>query len=199
MRSLTRVASAALMAAALVSGCSSNSNNKDGSTSGGPQPTTRLVDLTPSERSQLCMQLSANGSGAVSCPDAGTTTVAFGICTSIQPDCSASVSTLETCTTRLMADACDYKAYTADLATPECLVMQACTAVLCTNSKLCLCPTNDRLVQCQTSCKTFTKGLTVDCASCAAGVFATTLTCPDFTKLPSPYDQCAATCAPHGG
>ncbi|HEY4395404.1 MAG TPA: hypothetical protein VGP64_15140 [Polyangia bacterium] len=198
MHSLTRVASAMLMAAALVSGCSSSSNNKDGSSSGGPQPATKLVDLTPMERSQLCMQLSSNGSGAVSCPDAGAVPVAIGICTSIQPDCSATVSTLETCTTKLMADACDFKAYTADLATPECLVMQACTAVLCTGS-LCFCSNNNALTQCQTSCKTFTKGLTVDCASCVAGVFSATLMCPDFTMLPSPYDQCAATCAAHGG
>src|SRR5215831_10087882 len=132
MRSLTRVASATLMVAALVSGCSSNSNNnKDGSSSNGIQPTTKLTDLTSSEKMQLCAQLSSNGSGAVSCPDAGAIPTAIGICTSIQSSCSATVATLETCTTKLTADACDYKSYTADLATPECLVMQACTNVLC--------------------------------------------------------------------
>jgi hypothetical protein len=198
MRSLTRVASAALMVASLVSGCSSSSNNKDGSSSNGPQPTTKLTDLTPTEKTQLCMQLSSNGSGAVSCPDAGAVATAIGICTSIQSDCTATVSTLETCTTKLMADACNYASYTADLATPECLVMLACTNSLCSNS-FCFCPDNNSLTQCTTSCKTFTKGLTLDCATCAAGVFAGHLTCPDFTKLQSPYDQCAATCAAHGG
>jgi hypothetical protein len=200
MRLLSRTMSAALVVAALVSGCSSSSNNNDGSSSSGLQPTTKLVDLTTAQRNQLCMEESANGTGAVSCPDAGATTVAPGVCpaSAIQPDCSATVATSKTCAARLLADACNYQAYTADLATPECLVMLECTNSLCTNS-FCFCSNNNSLTQCLSSCKNFTHGLTVDCATCAAGVFSATLTCPDFTKLPSPYVQCATTCAAHGG
>jgi hypothetical protein len=116
------------------------------------------------------------------------------VCTSLQPDCSATVATSQACTAKLTADACDFKAYTADLATPECLVMQACTNVLCTNA-LCFCPDNNSLTTCTVTCKSFTKGLTTACATCVAGVFSATLTCPDFTNLPAPYDQCASTCA----
>lgn len=200
MRLLSRMTSAALVVAALVSGCSSSSNSKDGSSSGGLQPTTKLVDLTAAERSQLCMEESSNGTGAVYCPDAGATTVAPGVCpaSAIQPDCSATVATSKTCAAKLLADACNYQAYTADLATPECLVMLECTNSLCTNS-FCFCSNNDKLTQCTTSCKNFTRGLTVECATCIAGVLGATLTCPDFTQLPAPYDQCAATCASHGG
>jgi hypothetical protein len=199
MRALSRMMSAALAVAALVSGCSTPSSNNDGSTSSGPPPTTKLVDLTSPQMRTLCMQESSNGTGSVSCGDAGLSAVAIGVCTSIQPDCSATIATSQTCTAKLTADACNYKAYTADLATPECLVMQECTNVLCSNSNLCFCPDNNSLTQCMMSCKNYTKGLTVDCASCVAGVFAMTLMCPDFTKLQAPYDQCAATCAAHGG
>jgi|SRR5579863_1153631 len=200
MRSLSRVASAALAVAALVSGCSSNSNsNKDGSpSSGSPQPTTKLVDLTRAQLTQLCAQATSNGTGEVACPDAGGVAVALGVCGSIQPDCSATIATWQTCTTRLTADACDNKAYTADLATPECLVMLECTADLCTNT-FCFCPDLTHLQICQQTCNNFTRGLTTECASCVAGVFATTLSCPDFTMLPAPYDQCTSTCSAHGG
>jgi hypothetical protein len=196
MRSLTRVASATLVIAALVSGCSSNNDKqKDGSSSGSVPPTTKLVDLTMAQRNEVCMQLSANGTGAVSCPDAGAVPVAYGICgtTAVQSDCTATVATLQTCTAKLMPDACDYRAYTADLATPECLVMQQCTNLLCSNS-FCFCPDNNTLTTCQSTCRNFIKGLTVACATCVQGVFAATLTCPDFTNLPAPYDQCAASC-----
>lgn len=181
------------MTAALMVGCSSSgSSNKDGSpSSGGIPPTTKLVDLSIADRQTLCVQESASGTEAVSCPDAGTT--AALICTAPQPDCSATVATSQTCAAKLAADACDYKAHTADLATPECLVMLECTQNLCTNT-FCFCPDNGSLTTCLTSCKSFTHGLTTDCAACLAGVFSAALTCPDFTKLPAPYDQCAATC-----
>jgi hypothetical protein len=199
MRSMPRLASTALLGAALMMvGCSSPAQNPDGATSSGPKPTDKLVSLSPTDLHNLCLQESANGTGAVSCGDAGAVAVALGVCTSLQPDCSATVATLQTCTAKLSQDACDYKAYTADLATPECLVMQACTNVLCGNS-FCFCPDNNSLTQCTTSCKNITKGLGIDCASCLAPVLSETSMCPDFTKLPAPYDQCPATCAAHGG
>jgi hypothetical protein len=200
MRSLSRRASTALAIAVLVAGCSSNSNNnKDGSSSSEPAPTTLLVDLTPTQFHQLCLQESPSGASGISCAaDAEDRPVALGVCTSIQPDCSATVATSQTCASRLTADACNYTAYTADLATPECLVMQECMQNLCTNANF-LCATHDTLTTALTTCTTFTKGLTTDCASCIAGIFAAAPSCPDFTKLPSPYDQCAATCAAHGG
>jgi len=198
MRSLTRVASATVVIAALVSGCSSNNDNKkDGSSSGSVPPTTKLVDLTMAQRNEFCTQLSANGTGAVSCPDAGAVPVAIGVCTSLQPDCSATVATSQTCTAKLMADACDFKAYSADLKTPECMVMLECTASLCTNAMF-LCPNADMLNTAQVTCKTLTRGLTTDCASCISGVF-TGLTCPDFSNLAAPYDQCAAACTQTSG
>jgi hypothetical protein len=184
--------------AALMVGCSSPSNsNKDGSMSTGPQPTDKLVDLSPADLHTLCLQESANGTGAVSCGDAGTVSTAIGVCTSIQPDCSATVATSQTCTAKLTADACNYAAYSADLKTPECLVMLECTASLCTNTMF-LCLNNDMLTAALTTCKTLTRGLSTDCAACIGGVF-TGLTCPDFTMLQSPYDQCPATCAQTNG
>ena len=83
--------------------------------------------------------------------------------------------------------------YTADLATPECLVLLACTQSLCSNA-FCFCQDANSLSNCQATCRGYTKGLTTGCASCLSGLFATSLTCPDFTKLPAPYDQCASSC-----
>jgi hypothetical protein len=197
MRSISRLASAALVTAALMVGCSSSSNNNDGSMGGGIQPTDKLVDLSTADRHTVCLQESANGTGAVSCPDAGAVPVAIGVCTSLQPDCSATVATSQTCTAKLMADACDFKAYSADLKTPECMVMLECTASLCTNAMF-LCPNADMLNTAQVTCKTLTRGLTTDCASCISGVF-TGLTCPDFSNLAAPYDQCAAACTQTSG
>ncbi len=198
MRSMSRLASTALVGAALLMmGCSSSSSNKDGSMTSGPQPTDKLVDLSPADLHTVCLQESANGTGAVSCAD-GAVSTAIGVCTSIQPDCSATVATSQTCTAKLTADACNYAAYTADLNTAECLVMLECTASLCTNTMF-LCSTNDMLTTALTTCKTLTKGLTTDCAACIGGVFTGGATCPDFTMLSSPYDQCAAACAHTAG
>jgi hypothetical protein len=197
MRSMSRLASTALVGAALMVGCSSPSNNnKDGAMTSGPQPTDKLVDLSPADLHTVCLQESADGTGAVSCAGTGAVSTAIGVCTSIQPDCSATVATSQTCTAKLTADACNYAAYTADLNTPECLVMLACTASLCTNAMF-LCSTNDMLTTALTTCKTLTKGLTTDCAACIAGAFTGGGTCPDFTM--SPYDQCAAACAHTAG
>jgi hypothetical protein len=192
MRLLSRTMSAALVVAALVSGCSSSSNNNDGSSGGGPPPTTKLVDLTPALVPDLCTQEASN---AASCADGGANSLNIGLCspTSIQPDCTATVATSQTCMAKLTADRCDYKTYTADLATPECLVMLACTQSLCSNA-LCFCPDANSLSNCEATCRGYTKGLTIGCASCIAGVFTTTLSCPDFTMLPAPYDQCASSC-----
>jgi hypothetical protein len=199
MRLLSRMMSAALVVAALVSGCSSSSNNNDGSVSNTPPPTTKLVDLTPSEANQLCHQETSSSTGGVSCADGGANSLNIGVCgsTSIQPDCTATVATSQTCMAKLTADVCDYKAYTADLKTPECMVMLACTASLCSNTMF-LCPDNGTLSTAIVTCKTLTKGLTTDCASCISGVF-TGLNCPDFTKLDPPYDQCAAACTQTSG
>lgn len=201
MRSMSRLASTALVGAVLMVGCSSSSDSKDGSTSSGPPPTTKLVDLTTADLHQLCLQESPNGTGAVSCADAGPVTTAIGVCFTIQPDCSATVATSQACAAKLTADACNDAAHTADLSSPECLVMLECTASLCTNAMF-LCSTNDKLTTALTTCKTLTKGLTTDCAACIGGVFTGGPTCPDFTMLQSPYDQCPTTCAAsvaHGG
>jgi len=196
MRALSRMMSAALAVAALVSGCSSSSNNStDGPPGGGPPPTTKLTDLTPAQVNQVCLQQASGGPGAASCADGGANSLNIGVCsnTAIQSDCTATVATSQTCMAKLTNDVCDYQAYTADLATPECLVMLACTQSLCTNA-LCFCSNANSLSNCEATCRGYTKGLTTGCASCIAGVFTTTLSCPDFTMLPAPYDQCAASC-----
>jgi hypothetical protein len=196
MRLLSRTMSAALVVAALVSGCSSSSNNNDGSTAyTPPAPTTKLTDLTPAELNQLCVHEASSLAGGASCADGGANSLNIGVCspTPIQSDCTATVATSQTCMAKLTADDCDYKAYTADLATPECLVLLACTQSLCSNA-LCFCPDANSLSNCEATCRGYTKGLTTGCASCIAGVFTTGLSCPDFTKLPAPYDQCAASC-----
>jgi hypothetical protein len=142
------------------------------------------------------MQESSNGTGAVSCADAGVVSTALGVCTSIAPDCSATVATSQTCAAKLTADACNPAAYNADLKTPECLVMLECSGVLCANAnnKTCLCSNYDMLNTCTVTCKSFTKGLTTDCAACLANIFTAEM-CPDFTNLMSPYDSCPAICA----
>jgi hypothetical protein len=197
MRLLSRMMSAALVVAALATGCSSSSNNNDGSSSYTPPPsTTKLTDLTPSELNQLCVHEASSLAGGSSCADGGMNSLNVGVCspTPIQSDCTATVATSQTCMAKLTADACNYAAYAADLVTPECLVLLACTQSLCSNA-FCFCPDNNSLSQCEGTCRGYTKGLTTDCASCLSGLFATTLTCTDFTKLPAPYDQCASSCS----
>jgi hypothetical protein len=196
MRSLTRVASATLVIAVLVSGCSSSSDNKkDASSQSSIPPTTKLTDLTPAQVNQVCLEQVAGGPGAASCADGGANSLNIGVCgqNPIQSDCTATVATSQTCMAKLTADVCNYKNYAADLTTPECLVMLACTQSLCVNS-LCFCPDNNSLSNCEATCRAYTKGLTTGCASCVAGVFASHLSCPDFTMLPAPYDQCASSC-----
>jgi hypothetical protein len=192
MRFMSRRASAALVVAALWAGCSSSNSNKDGSGSG-YGPSTKLVDLSGTDVSQLCTQESANGNGKVSClADASVNVVPLGVCTSFTPDCSATVATSQVCAAMLNADACSPE-YTADMRSPSCLVMRACTNSLCDNA-MCYCPDYNSLSTCLTTCKRFTAGLTIDCATCIAGLFGP-LMCPDFTMLQPPYDQCASVCA----
>jgi hypothetical protein len=201
MRSIARLANAALIAAALVAGCSSSSNgNSDGSPGpGGFGPTTKLVDLTPSQMMQVCKQQSANGgTGLVSCgADASMYVTPLGVCTSIQAtDCTATVATSQTCATAINAAACDPKMTAAAMKTPECLVMLECTHDLCTDA-LCLCTSYADLSRCEGSCAIFTKGLTTTCASCIAGLVGANM-CPNFAALDTSdagVSQCASVCA----
>jgi hypothetical protein len=191
-----RLASAVLVVVAVVAGCSSSGNgNKDGSSgSGGFGPTTRLVDLTRAELNQLCAQESANGNGIVSCgADASVNVTPLGVCTSIAPDCSATVATSQACTDLLNADACNAKQLNADRKSGACLVMLECTHSLCTNT-MCFCPDSNSLSKCMATCNAFTAGLTPDCATCIGGLFNGS-SCPDFTALPAAYAQCTAICA----
>jgi len=201
MRSIARLANAALIAAALVAGCSSSSNgNSDGSPGpGGFGPTTKLVDLTPSQMMQVCKQQSANGgTGLVSCgADASMYVTPLGVCTSIQAtDCTATVATSQTCATAINAAACDPKMTAAAMKTPECLVMLECTKDLCTET-MCLCPTHDDLSRCEGSCQIFTKGLSTACAACIGDLYGANM-CPNFAVqgdggVPG---TCASVCAP---
>src|SRR5438067_957876 len=107
MPALSRTMSAALVVAALVSGCSSSSNNNDGSAAyTPPPPTTKLVDLTPAELNQLCVHEASSLAGGVSCADGGANSLNVGVCgsTAIQPDCTATVATSQTCMAKLTAD-----------------------------------------------------------------------------------------------
>jgi hypothetical protein len=184
---------------ALVAGCSSNSTNNDGSSSsGGFGPTTKLVDLTRANLNQLCAEESANGTGTVSCgADAAVNVMPLGVCTSIASDCSATVATSQACAALLNADACNPKQLNADRKSPACLVMLECTHTLCTNT-MCFCPDFNSLDTCTTTCNRFTTGLTTDCATCIAGLYGTS-SCPNFTALTAPYDQCTAICAQSSG
>jgi hypothetical protein len=195
MRFLSCVANTATLVVALVAGCSGNSNNKDGSSgSGGYGPSTKLVDLSRAELNQLCAAESANGTGTVSCgADASVNVTPLGVCTSIASDCSATVATSQACTELLNADACNAKQRNADMKSPACLVLLECTHSLCTNTT-CSCPDYDSLSTCTTTCNQFTAGLTTDCAACIAGLYGG-LSCPNFTALSAPYDQCPAICA----
>ena len=198
MRSIWRVASAATLVVALVAGCSSSNNsNKDGSSgSGGYGPSTKLVDLSRPDLNQLCAQESANGTRTVSCGADGSVNVTpLGVCTSVTPDSSATVAISQACTALQNADACNPAQLYADMKTPACLVMMACTQSLCTDT-ICFCPDSDSLSTCMITCKQFTAGLTTDCASCIAGLYGAS-SCPDFTALPAAYAQCTAVCA-HG-
>ena len=199
MRSMARLANAALLAAALVAGCSSSNNKSDGSTGpGGYGPTTKLVDLTTMQLMQECKQESLNGTGLASCgPDASMYITPLGVCTSIQAsDCSATVALAQTCAAAINAAACDPKMTAAAMKTPECLVMLECTKALCNNSSLCLCPDYTSLSRCQGSCEIFTRGLTTACASCISGLIGAN-TCPNFATqgdagVPA---NCASVCA----
>jgi hypothetical protein len=198
MRFMSRVANAAVIVA-LVAGCSSSNNNNDGSPgSGGYGPSTKLVDLSRADLNQLCAAESANGTGTVSCgADASVNVTPLGVCTSIAPDCAATVATSQACTDLLNADACNPKQLNADRKSPACLVMLECTHSLCTNT-MCFCPDFNSLSSCTTTCNQFTAGLTTDCATCIAGLFNGS-SCPNFTALAAPYDQCTAICIPNGG
>jgi hypothetical protein len=192
---MLRLANAALVVAALVTGCSSSNNNKDGSSgSGGYGPSTKLVDLSRADLNQLCTQELANGTGMVSCGADGSVTVdPLGVCTSVTSDCSATVATSQACAEMLNTAACNTTAYSAALKSAPCLVMQECTNSLCTNA-MCFCPDYNSLSNCMVTCKRFTAGLTTDCATCIAGLFGPQM-CPDFTMLQPPYDQCTSVCA----
>lgn len=199
---MARLANAALLAAALVAGCSSNNNSKsDGSTTGpgGYDPTTKLVDLTTMQLMQECKQESAGGTGLVSCgPDASMYITPLGVCTSIQAsDCSATVALARTCAAAINAAGCDPKMAAAAMKTPECLVMLECTRALCNNNSLCLCPDYTTLSRCQGSCEIYTRGLTTSCASCITPLIGAN-TCPNFATQGdggvSP--SCASACAP---
>ena len=199
MRFMSRLVNAAAVVVALVAGCSSSNSNKDGSSGSGFGASTKLVDLTRAELNQLCAQESANGTGVVSCgADASVNVTPLGVCTSIAADCSATVATSQACAALLNADACNPKQLNADRKSPACLVMLACTHSLCTNT-ICFCPDFNSLSTCTTTCNQFTSGLTTDCASCIAGLYGAS-SCPNFTALAAPYDQCAAICmASNGG
>jgi len=196
---MSRLAIAAAVIVALAAGCSSNSTNNDGSSSsGGFGPTTKLVDLTRANLNQLCAEESANGTGTVSCgADAAVNVTPLGVCTSIASDCSATVATSQACAALLNADACNPKQLNADRKSPACLVMLECTHTLCTNT-MCFCPDYNSLNTCTTTCSRFTTGLTTDCASCIAGLYGAS-SCPNFTALTAPYDQCTAICAQSNG
>jgi len=196
---MSRLANVAAVVVALVAGCSSSSTNKDGSSSsGGFGPTTKLVDLSRADLNQLCAEESANGTGTVSCgADASVNVTPLGVCTSIASDCSATVATSQACAALLNADACNSKQLNADRKSPACLVMLACTHSFCSNT-VCFCPDFSSLNTCTTTCNRFTAGLTTDCATCIAGLYGAS-SCPDFTALKAPYDQCAAICTPSSG
>ncbi|HVV49749.1 MAG TPA: hypothetical protein VHO06_08830 [Polyangia bacterium] len=121
----------------------------------------------------------------------------LGVCTSVTPDCLATVADSQSCAAAMNADACDPGSENADLKSPSCLVMLACVSDLCTDT-MCFCPDADSLQTCLSTCKTFTAGLTTDCAGCIAGLYGA-LSCPDFTALQPPYDRCAATCGHSDG
>lgn len=196
---MSRLVNAAAVVVALVAGCSSSNNSNDGSSgSGGYGPTTKLVDLSRADLNQLCAAESANSTGTVSCgADASVNVTPLGVCTSIAADCAATVATSQACAALLNADACNPKQLNADRKSPACLVMLECTHTLCTNT-MCFCPDYNSLSKCTATCNQFTAGLTTDCASCIAGLYGTS-SCPDFTALTAPYDQCAAICVHNGG
>ncbi len=198
MRSLSRMAGAALVVTALVflapiflvpAGCSSSNNsNPDGASGGaGYTGSTKLVDLSRADLNALCMQQT----GTFSC-DASPKAAPIGVCTSISSTCTATVDTSQACAAKLNADACNPKQLNADLASPECLVMLACagTGSLCGDTT-CFCPDNNSLTTCTGTCKNFTAGLTVACATCVASLFGSSM-CPDFTMLPA---QCVSACS----
>ncbi len=197
MRFMSRLAIAAAVVVALVAGCSGSSSNKDGSASGFG-PSTKLVDLSRAELIQLCAEESANGTGTVSCGADGSVNVTPpGVCTSIASDCTATVATSQACAALLNADACNPKQLNADMKSPTCLVMLECTHSLCTNA-MCFCPDYNSLNTCMSTCSRFTPGLTTACATCIGGLFNGT-SCPNFTALTAPYDQCTAVCAQSNG
>ena len=196
---MSRLVNAAAVVVALVAGCSSSNNSNDGSSgSGGYGPTTKLVDLSRADLNQLCAAESANSTGTVSCgADASVNVTPLGVCTSIAADCAATVATSQACAALLNADACNPKQLNADRKSPACLVMLECTHSLCTNTN-CFCPDSASLGTCLSTCNQFTSGLTTDCATCIAGLFNGS-SCPNFTALTAPYDQCPAACAQSNG
>jgi hypothetical protein len=161
--------------------------------SNGLDPSTNLVDLTPSQMMQLCADEAPNGTGLVKCPNGTTAMVDTPdtcLILSWSPTCTATVGDFNACADKLNADACNANLLT-DLASPPCLVTQACAGTLC--SALCGCSGQDAQTTCESACATFTAGLTADCATCLSGLY-NTFTCPDFSALPSPYDQCSSKC-----
>ncbi len=195
---MSRLPNAAAVIVALVAGCSSSSSNTDGSSGSGFGPSTKLVDLSRADLNQLCAEESASGTGTVSCgADASVNVLPLGVCTSIAPDCSATVATSQACATLLNADACNPKQLNADRKSPACLVMLDCAHSLCTDTT-CFCPDYNSLNTCTTTCNRFTAGLTTDCAACIAGLF-NGLSCANFTALAAPYDTCTAICAQSSG
>jgi hypothetical protein len=171
-----------IVASSWLLGCSSG---------GGLDPSTNLVDLTPPQMMQLCTDSAPNGTGLVKCPNGTTAMVDTpDTCESLtwSADCTATVADSKACTDKLNADACSANLL-ADEGTVPCLLTQSCAGNLC--SAMCLC--SGSATTCLSSCMTFTAGLTSDCAACIAGLYRGS-TCPDFSALPPPYDQCAAKC-----
>jgi hypothetical protein len=159
----------------------------------GLDPSKKLVDLTPAEYMRLCDDAprpAGSKNGSVSCPGGGDSPDVNDpdacLSLTLSPDCTATVADSEQCTMALSNDPCDV---TAQLSTPACVLTQSCFGTLC--SAICLfCASQS---QCLSSCAAFTAGLTLGCASCIHGLYESE-TCPDFTALPSPYDQCQSVC-----
>jgi hypothetical protein len=193
------MARAAVLVAALAWGCSSTSNQPSPRDSSipfdGPPPTTRLLDLSAADLKKLCLHDSPDGTGIVSCSGGTAALGVLGVCTSVTASCTATVATAQTCAARLTADACNSKAYMADMSTPECLVMRDCLNILC-NTSACYCPDDATRTSCLHACQSYAGGLTIECSTCIAGLFQG-LQCPNFLPLESPYAECASACVLH--
>jgi hypothetical protein len=158
--------------------------------SGGLDPSTKLVTLTPTEQMQLCDSEAPNGTGQVTCPNGMTMVVnPPDICIGevISADCAATVADSTQCASKLSTDACS-PTLLSDLASVPCLITQSCVGGLC--PAICNCSEPD---SCIAACQKYTAGLTADCAACIAGLYSAQ-TCPNFAALPAPYDQCVPKC-----